>query len=102
MFRFCVFLLFLLYIFPAFAILTPTQAVSIPMRDGKTLAADIYIPSGITSGPVILIQTPYNKNNFRNGLPLGYKLNLNSCPYIFVVVDWSIFDRYSHIFGFCK
>ena len=78
----------LINFFQSFASLTPTLEVSIPMRDNKNLSADIYIPSGVSSGPVILIQTPYNKTNFRNSLPLGYKQNLNSSPYIFVIVDW--------------
>lgn len=64
------------------------DVVSIPMRDGKFLAGDVHIPSGCTQCPVILIQTPYNKNSFRNWLPLGVGLNLNSSNYIFVVVDW--------------
>jgi predicted acyl esterase len=50
--------------------LTP-QTVSIEMRDGKTLAADVYIPDTEVSRPTILIQTPYNKYYYRFGLPLG-------------------------------
>jgi len=46
--------------FNLFAQLT-SQVDSIPMSDGKKLAADIYIPSGTISAPVILIQTPYNR-----------------------------------------
>ena len=62
---------------------------SIPMSDGRKLAADVYIPSGITSGPVILIQTPYNRILYRYvGLPLGIGYNVNSSNYIFVIVDW--------------
>ena len=30
----------------------------IPMRDGDSLQADIYIPSNVDSAEVILIQTP--------------------------------------------
>ena len=82
------FLLFTLSFTQLFGIMTPTQVVMIPMRDGKSLAADIYIPNTITSGSTILIQTPYNKNNFRNGLPLGVIQNLNSSNFIWVVVDW--------------
>lgn len=69
-------------------LMTPTQVVSIPMRDGKSLAADVYIPSGCTDCPTILIQTPYNKNLFRIGLPLGTVQNINASPYVWVVVDW--------------
>ncbi len=61
---------------------------SIPMSDGQKLAADIYIPSGITQGPVILIQTPYNRILYHFSLPLQIGLNLNSSNYIFVIVDW--------------
>ncbi|MBK8968529.1 MAG: CocE/NonD family hydrolase [Lewinellaceae bacterium] len=68
--------------------LTPTYIVDIPMRDGKTLAADVYVPDACTGCPTILIQTPYNKNTFRNGLPLGFGQNLQSSPYSWVVVDW--------------
>lgn len=61
---------------------------SIPMSDGRKLAADIYIPNGMSNGPVILIQTPYNRQLFRFSLPLGIGLNLNSSNYIFVITDW--------------
>jgi len=81
----------LLFIFlgcRVFSQMTPTYIVSIPMRDGKNLSADVYVPSGTSTFSTILIQTPYNKTNFRNGLPLGYLQNLNSSPYAWVVVDW--------------
>jgi predicted acyl esterase len=68
-------------------VLTPIVD-SIPMSDGRKLAADIYIPSGMTSGPVILIQTPYNRILYRFGLPLRIGTNLNSSNYIFVIADW--------------
>ncbi len=62
---------------------------SIPMRDGKKLAADIYIPTSLAQGgPVILIQTPYNRQLYRYSLPLGVGLNLSSSNYIYVIVDW--------------
>src|SRR4051812_46835595 len=82
-------LLFVLLTFSlnSFALLTPITD-SITMSDGKKLAADIYIPSGMASGPVILIQTPYNRALYRASLPLGIGLNLNSSNYIFVIVDW--------------
>jgi len=81
-------LLFVMTFSHLFGLMTPTQVVMIPMRDGKTLAADIYIPNTITNGSTILIQTPYNKNNFRNGLPLGVQQNINLSNFIWVVVDW--------------
>lgn len=68
--------------------MTPTFIVQIPMRDGQSLAADVYVPAACASCPAILIQTPYNKNNFRQGLPLGIGTNLNTSPYAWVVVDW--------------
>lgn len=72
----------------AFAILTPVID-SIPMSDGRKLAADVYIPSGMTQGPVILIQTPYNRVLYRyGGLPLDVGMAVNSSNYIFVIVDW--------------
>lgn len=74
----------------AFAQLTP-QVDSIPMSDGKKLAADIYIPPGCSSCPTILIQTPYNRWFYHFGLPLGIGTNLNSSNYIFVIVDWRCF-----------
>jgi len=70
-----------------FAQLTP-QVDSIPMSDGKKLTADVYIPSGMSSGPVILIQTPYNRLLYRFNLPLLVKQNINNSNYIFVILDW--------------
>lgn len=64
------------------------QVDSIPMSDGKKLAADVYIPQGMSSGPVILIQTPYNRQLYRFNLPLGIGLNINSSNYILVIADW--------------
>lgn len=73
----------------AFAQLTPTyDDISIPMRDGEVLSADVYIPAGADSCEVILIQTPYNKNLYELGMPLGIGTNLDSQPYAFVIVDW--------------
>ncbi|MFN3402566.1 MAG: CocE/NonD family hydrolase [Cytophagaceae bacterium] len=69
-------------------VLTPSNVVDIPMRDGKTLKADVYVPSSCSSCPTILIQTPYNRLLFRGGLPLGFGTNLNSSPYAWVIVDW--------------
>jgi predicted acyl esterase len=79
--------IFLLTSLQSSAILNPIVD-SIPMSDGRKLAADVYIPSGITNGPVILIQLPYNRLNYRFGLPLNVGLNINSSNYIFVIVDW--------------
>src|SRR6266481_9285313 len=40
-------------------------STTIPMRDGKALAADVYRPRSAGRYPVILIQTPYNKSLMR-------------------------------------
>ena len=69
--------------------LTPTyNDILIPMRDGQFLSADVFIPSNVTDSEVILVQTPYNKNLFSVGLPLGIGQNINDQPYIWVIVDW--------------
>ena len=76
----------------AFAQLNPV-AVNIPMRDGKFLAADIYLPNNdSTPRPTILIQTPYNKNFYHGlGLPCQVGFSINSSPYNFVIADWRCF-----------
>ncbi|CAN5463081.1 CocE/NonD family hydrolase [soil metagenome] len=75
-----------------FAQLNPIT-VSIPMRDGKFLAADIYLPNGDSiPRPTILIQTPYQKNYYHVlGLPLQVGFNINSSPFNFVIADWRCF-----------
>jgi uncharacterized protein len=40
--------------------------VRVPMRDGVTLAADIYFPQGKGPFPVLLTRTPYNKASKAN------------------------------------
>lgn len=66
---------------------------SIPVRDGKKLAADIYLPdtSGGMTYSTILIQTPYNRTMYRYNLPLGIGLNLSNLHYAIVIVDWRCF-----------
>jgi putative CocE/NonD family hydrolase len=49
--------------------------VRVPMRDGVTLAADIFRPEETRRGarvPVILVRTPYNKNNKNYFEPARY------------------------------
>ena len=41
---------------------TTKKDVFITMRDGVILAADVHLPDGKGPFPVILTQTPYNKN----------------------------------------
>lgn len=67
--------------------LSPLEA-DIPMRDGEVLAADVYVPSGCTSCPSILIQTPYWKFPYRYNLPLDIGTDIDNSPYAFVIVDW--------------
>jgi predicted acyl esterase len=78
--------------FAAIAQLNPAH-VSIPMRDGKFLAADVYLPNNDSvPRPTILIQTPYNKSFYPLlGLPLQIGMNINSSPFNFVIADWRCF-----------
>ncbi len=86
LFLFCLFI-----VGCVFAQLNP-EDISIPMRDGKNLAADLYLPDQSGSFPVILIQTPYNKNTYRTrGLPLGVRYDITSSNYAFVIADWRCF-----------
>jgi len=87
-------ILLLLMLFPfagAMGQVLQPQSIDIPMSDGKTLAADLYLPSQSGSYPVVLIQTPYNKNLFQLGLPLGVGQDISNSPYAFVVLDWRCF-----------
>lgn len=72
-----------------FAQLTPTyDDILIPMSDGQSLEADVYIPAGCVSCEAILVQTPYDKDDFEVGIPLGIGTNIDSQPYAWVFVDW--------------
>ncbi|MGB1103966.1 MAG: CocE/NonD family hydrolase [Crocinitomicaceae bacterium] len=69
--------------------LTPTlNDIYIPVRDGAELEADVYIPDGVDSAEVILIQTPYNKDFFQFSLPMGVGTSVDDQPFIWVIVDW--------------
>ncbi len=65
---------------------------SIPLRDGKKLAADVYLPdtTGGIQYPTILVQTPYNRIWYRLGLPM-IGLDLAGSPFAFVILDWRCF-----------
>ena len=77
------------FIFISHSQMTPTlDDIWINMRDGELIQADVYIPTGVDSAEVILIQTPYNKDLFSFSLPMGIGTNLDSQPFIWVVVDW--------------
>lgn len=62
---------------------------SIPMRDGKKLACDIFLPdtSGSQQYSVILVQTPYNRILYRTYLPIGID-DISNSNYAIVTVDW--------------
>lgn len=60
----------------------------IPMSDGDSLQGDVYLPAGSSTFEVILIQTPYNKDNFSWSLPMGIGQNIDDQPFAFVIVDW--------------
>ncbi|MER9714446.1 CocE/NonD family hydrolase [Mesorhizobium sp. M0174] len=40
-------------------------SIKVPMRDDVNLATDVYLPNGPGPFPIILIRTPYNKNDYR-------------------------------------
>ncbi|MBV9406719.1 MAG: CocE/NonD family hydrolase, partial [Acidobacteriaceae bacterium] len=55
--------------------------VTIPMRDGVRLAADIFLPPGNGSWPTVLVRTPYNRktpvmNGYRFFVRRGYAIVL--------------------------
>jgi predicted acyl esterase len=68
------------------------RPVQIPMRDGQSLAADVYLPKGDGKYPTVLIQTPYNKDPMRPwwlGEGRWGASSLFTDPnYAFVVMDW--------------
>lgn len=64
------------------------EEVDIPMTDGQSLKGDIYLPEGWTTGPVVLVQTPYNKNLYHLGLPIGVGQGQDDMGYAMVIVDW--------------
>lgn len=89
MYKLLSFLLLAFVLGSVHAQMTPTyDNVWIPMRDGAELQADVFIPEGVDSAEVILIQTPYNKNFFSWSLPMGVGMAIDDQPFIWVVVDW--------------
>lgn len=76
--------------------------VQVPMRDGKSLAADVYLPPKPGKFPSVLIQTPYNRSNMGAVMstpdaPMGetgrgsasdMKVLMDREHYAYVVVDW--------------
>ena len=55
-------------------------------RDGVELATDIYLPDGWTSGPTILVRTPYGKRDRYTFMPQCAPI-VNDRRYAFVVQD---------------
>ncbi|MGE0552070.1 MAG: CocE/NonD family hydrolase [Gemmatimonadales bacterium] len=47
---------------PATSRFTVQKNISVPMRDGVELAADVYLPTAGGRFPVIVMRTPYDKN----------------------------------------
>ena len=88
----------IIFLLCAFALQLPAQprtsflSIAIPTRDNKTLAADLYALDTTKALPVILIQTPYNKNFYRTrvGVPEagGASFPYDSLHYNYVVLDW--------------
>ncbi len=81
------FCLFILSLGVQSQLLTP-QTMMYPTSNGDSLEVDVYLPNNTGSFPVILIQTPYGKFSFRNGMPLGIRRNLSTSNYAFVILDW--------------
>lgn len=66
------------------------EAVSIPMRDGKALVADVFLPSRPGAYPTILIQTPYGRQRWGAAMPdvESPESPFDREQYAIVVVDW--------------
>ena len=56
--------------------------VMVPMRDGTTLATDVYLPAGSGKFPVILSRSPYDKNGEKSNAAFFTKHG-----YVFVAQD---------------
>ncbi len=55
---------------------TAKQTIMVPMKDSKRLATDLYLPTGQSRFPVVLVRTPYNKDGMQgfgmDGVKHGY------------------------------
>lgn len=87
----CVVALLMIGLSPIASAQPAKQTVAIPMRDGASLAADLYLPPGVSMQapeerlPVILVCTPYNKDQ---GRPIEYwRECFLANGYVFVVED---------------
>ena len=68
--------------------LPEANPVSIPMRDGKGLAADVYVPTTGGRVPTILIMTPYSRVHFRGSRDSVHSTIFDHDHYAYVTVDW--------------
>jgi len=75
---------------PAGAFTHQRLDAAIPMRDGRTLAADVWLPAATGAWPAVLVQTPYDRRAYRLVFPLELSRDplLKSPDYAFVVLDW--------------
>ena len=74
---------------------TRLNDVTIPMRDGKSLAANVLLPDKRGKYPCILVQTPYDKDRMgREYGDKGGEVGRGSDK------AWSLFDRehYAYVF----
>ena len=64
-------------------------AVSIPMRDGKSLAADVWLPAKPGRYPAVVVQTPYDRKLQRWALEgMDDRRSWDREHYAYVVADW--------------
>ena len=64
-----------------------TRDVSVPMRDGTVLYADVYRQDNDDSYPVLLQRTPYNKQDYRNGMTETDIFDAVGRGYVVVIQD---------------
>lgn len=63
--------------------------LAVPMRDGRALAVDVYLPAATGRWPAVLIQTPYDRRRFVPILIAAPTDALLGNPdYAFLVADW--------------
>ncbi|MBI3273162.1 MAG: CocE/NonD family hydrolase [Planctomycetes bacterium] len=81
---------------------TELRDAAVPMRDGKTLAADVYLPAKSGKYPTVLIQTPYDKKRMGavlvepdaptgetgRGAASDLQIVMDRERYAYVVLDW--------------
>lgn len=69
---------------------TEQNGVKISMRDGESLAGDVWLPGTSGKHPTILLMTPYNRKLLGAALPdPSYKQDiLDREHYAYVFVDW--------------